>query len=429
MITGMVFLAEIISIIYSLHLLYGEKFRLEIKTISLICIDIIFLQMIAEFHWSNSLTLLLHPIIWCYCLIRFGTDIKRLIINNITYIILLTCIQFMGVILLEFVKIPFPDESYRNLFINILVLCVTFFVLPKLKLHELSIYLQKRETIIWLGMIGSTIVIFVLLFQIKSSGGIEIRRFLLFIPFIIIIQVLSYSQQKYKLKAMEQNMELKMHELYDDSYSELIKSIRARQHDFKMHIHAIHSMHYTCKTYEELVQKQKEYCEQILEDNKFNKLLTEGNSIIIGFLYGKFISLEKNGVELEYHIRFEETQMGLPSYCLVEILGNLLDNALEESTKQSDKRYRKIFFSLNSDNNVELIIRNRTEYVSYKKIEEMFEAGKSSKGKHRGMGLYRVKKLCEEYKCDLVCHNQIVDEENWLEFRIIIKDSTREETK
>ena len=65
-------------------------------------------------------------------------------------------------------------------------------------------------------------------------------------------------------------------------------------------------------------------------------------------------------------------------------------------------------------------VSNPYLYVSYVEIQSWFQIDKSSKGKHRGLGLYNVKELCEKYDANIVCRNKLDDSENWVEFTLEI---------
>ena len=54
----------------------------------------------------------------------------------------------------------------------------------------------------------------------------------------------------------------------------------------------------------------------------------------------------------------------------------------------------------------------------------MFEDGYSTKGEGRGIGLYHVRKLVQKYKIDLAVENQNQEEQNYICFSIIMKEST-----
>lgn len=72
----------------------------------------------------------------------------------------------------------------------------------------------------------------------------------------------------------------------------------------------------------------------IQEDNQYNKLLSTGNPVIIGFLYGKFLQADKRGIAVIYKVKVENLEGKMPIHKLVEIIGNLFDNAMEAIEEQ-----------------------------------------------------------------------------------------------
>ena len=84
---------EALSIAVCLHRLYGKKFRFDIATVSLMTIEMIMMQAIDYFGWPKELSMLFYPIIAGYCVIEFGFDLKKLIINNILNAGILICQQ------------------------------------------------------------------------------------------------------------------------------------------------------------------------------------------------------------------------------------------------------------------------------------------------------------------------------------------------
>lgn len=102
-----------------------------------------------------------------------------------------------------------------------------------------------------------------------------------------------YQLGKYKIKSTDSEAELNAYKLYEESYKNLINEIRIRQHEFNNHINAIYNMSSIYRTYEELVENQKKYCEELESDNRYGQLLKLGNTVVIGFLYGKLLEAER----------------------------------------------------------------------------------------------------------------------------------------
>lgn len=407
---------EALSIIICLHHLYGVKFKLDMATVTLLAIDMIMMQTIDYYGWSSTLSVLIYPIIVLYCVVEFGREIKKLVINNILYLVIMSSLQF-GVVLVFYYLLNKQIVNDMDVLIaNAFVLAVVFFLLPKCKLNMLSKYLQDRQRILIMAMIISILFTMFGLFNLKRINSLGLYQYVILFIGIITIALLAVQLGRYKVKSKEIETELKMHRLYADSFQSLIDNIRLRQHEFNNHINTIYSQHYMCGTYEELVNAQKEYCQVIERDNRYNSLLAAGNPIVIGFLYGKFIEIEKHGIEITYSVSMENFSLKIPIYRLVEIMGDIINNAVEAVECLERK---EIFLSLvETGGSFTVEIRNISPIISFTEIERFFHKGYSKKGINRGLGLYNVRKICEEYNLDISCENRIINEDNWLVFII-----------
>ncbi len=422
MINNIFFLMEALSVVLCIHYLYDEKFKLDIATVSLLAIDMILMQIIVYYDLSDVYTLAIYPIIVIYCIVKFGFKIKPLIINNILYMVIISGLQLLVV---ELFYVIFKIQSYdffKGLIVNGITFGIVLFILPRCKLHKISIYLQDRERIF-------IVSIFICIFLAANFlvGYKRINKFaclesavLFFI--IITICVLAIQLGKSKIKSKEIEAELKMHKLYADSFQNLIENIRSKQHEFDNHINTIYNQHYMYRTYAELVNAQKDYCQAVTKENRYNKLLTTGNPVIIGFLYGKFMEIEKDGIDIEYRVSIGDLNIGIPVYKLVEILGNLIKNAVEELRKsENSSLYVAI---IEKGGQFEIEVRNISKYIGYEEIGKFFNRGYSKKGSNRGLGLYNVKSICHEYKLDIECENKTIDNRNWLSFKVANKKET-----
>ena len=211
-----------------------------------------------------------------------------------------------------------------------------------------------------------------------------------------------------------------MYQIYEDSFQNLIDEIRLRQHEFDNHINTIYSLHYTCDTYEELVRLQEEYGHIVKQENRHNKLLKAGNPLLIGFLYGKIIEIEKLGIEINYKISIRELNIRVPIYKMVELLGNLVKNAIE-ALMGSDINKKMYILVVENNGEFNIEVRNRSVFMEYREIEQFFRKGFSKKGSNRGLGLYNVKNICNEYSLKIFCENKSFDNENWISFVITNK--------
>lgn len=417
MITNICLLLEELSVLLCIHYLYGEKFKLDIKTTSYLAVYMIIMSAINYYDLPRTCTFVTYPLIFLYCGFKFGWKWERIIINNVLFLVLIGGIQLLVALSIGIILHIFDFQNVELLVINIGVFLIVLFILPRFKVNRLSEYLQHKERILIVSLL---LCVFLTLSSVISYKIINIGEFHQYIPVFIgvfLIFMLGAELGKYKLKSKEMETELRMNQIYGDSFKNLIDEIRLRQHEFENHISTIYSLHYTHYTYDELVRAQEEYSKVVIQENRFNKLIKVGNPMIIGFLYGKFIEIDKKEVDLSYKIDIQEFDLGIPVYKIVEILGNLMKNAVEALL--CSEMYRSLYVSIiETDGEFEIEVRNRSEFIDYSLIEAFFKKGFSQKGEKRGLGLYNVKKICNEYSLQILCENKNINEVNWLSFTI-----------
>ena len=232
----------------------------------------------------------------------------------------------------------------------------------------------------------------------------------LIVALMLILWINSENEKKHKEE------ELRTYELYTKTFEDAVTTIRLKQHEFDNHINAIKCMRYTIRNIEELFDEQDKYCERILQDNKYNKLLKLNMSpILVGYLYSKFTTASAYNINITYEIQDINIEH-IAVNDLIEIIGILFDNAIEALREQGDtemelrlgKKESKILFS----------IANISSWKTNSEIEKFFEYGYSTKGEKHGVGLYRVNILLKKYKASIQAENITKDNMNYLCFKV-----------
>ena len=356
---------EALSVVICLHHLYGKKFRFDIVTVSFLTIEMITMQAIDYFGWPSELSMLFYPIIVVYCLIEFELNLKKLIINNILTIIIICIIQLFVMSMFYLIDKQSTIVGVRLAFSNIVVLIMVLCILPKVSLQNLAKFMIDKEKTLIISIFICIFIVISFLLSFKKINTFSHSDFIQYTLLFICIVLIGYTTLQllqYKIKSKEVETELKVHKLYANSFDSLLDTIRSKQHEFDNHINTIYSQHYIYNTYEKLVEAQQNYCQVVISENRFNKLLTSGNRVIIGFLYGRFIEIEKMGVDISYHISIQEMKIGIPIYKIIEILGNLINNAVEalEQTKKFNKLY---VYMVEKNEAFNIKIKNESDYI------------------------------------------------------------------
>lgn len=416
-------LVEVFAVIWCIHLCYGEKIKCDWKTLALVIIDIVIMNLIDSGYIPSAVNGAIYIIIVVYCIVEFDFDLEKVIVNNIIYFVMLGTLQMLGFFCASLLGIYISfSQNILALISNIFMIGILKLVSGYIDLHKVSNYLCSKEILSYIVLIFASVALFTCLYLFKKLCGMYLGEYILLCISLIIMLVVTVSWGKYKARTKESEAELQAYRMYESSYKNLITEIRIKQHEFNNHINAIYNMSNIYFTYDELIANQKQYCNHVVNDNKYERLLKVGNSVLIGFLYGKLLEAEGRGIDVDYDVQCMELNVGLPMYKLVELIGNLLNNAMDACENRVNET-RKIKISIIENiNGLKVVIANVSEYVSPETIVKMFEKGYSSKkGEHRGIGLYAIKRMSKVYNFDIICNNEQYEDENWLVFSVNIK--------
>lgn len=422
MIYRLAVLWEIFSIVVCIHSIYNRKIKLDIETIILFVEIIGILELVLWAKLNNAITFCIFAIIVIYCIIRFKDNFIGAVISTLLMLIVIGIMQFT--ILLPFSGIDLQYENIRMLLINILVALLSLWVLPKVKIYKLRELIKRREKFIFIILATILSVILLLTIDWKIQGKINMEYFFFTIPaFMFLVWLLIKWGVTQGEKELAQN-ELETVKNMQEEYSDLLTSVRLREHGFKNHLAALLSIRYTINSYEELVKAQDDYYGKISKENRFNNLLFIGDSAVSGFLYEKFCQAENRNVSVTYEASGNYSESAVPIYYLIEMLGIFIDNAIEAQIGVAEEK-RIIFKFCELENTYLFTIMNPYDHVSYAEIESWFLQNKSNKGSERGLGLYYVKKICEEYDASVLCQNTEYSKENWIEMELEIKKADK----
>lgn len=421
-------LIEIFTYLYCLAELFGKKFRVSIHAVVLIISVMFILMGIDRYEFPMYLLSLLYIGLFLYGMIYYKGSVKLTLVNCFLAAMLVALLQllmFLPLYCLFYLR--YQIGYIYELTINIACLLAIVICCKKIKLKKLSDFFAKRDKLIAVVSILLLCGLALNLYKMKEEGGILIEIYIQMIYFISIFSFIIYEWQKSRMDAEKKKAQLEMNKLYYDAYDQLIMLIRERQHDIKNHISAILSMIYTTNNYEELAEKQKDYCGYVMEQNEKTRLvLSIGNPLIAGFMYSKIQEAESKDIEVEYKIDIKTDTMIVPEYEMVEMLGILIDNAMEALTDadvdtRDKNQIRRMYIVIKTtDESVEIIVANTSSYYEEDMTERFFEQGYSSKGKGHGIGLSKLKKIVHDNHGDIVVSNELRSGMNYLTFVITI---------
>ena len=410
-------LLEMLALVVCLHSLNGEKLRLDVYNVGFVVIEMSFMQMIQEGIVSDGMYFVIYLIYFIYAYLKFGDSVKRTVLECLLVTLIIGALQIVVYIPFSFLNYIIPNEGLIIALINGTILLILVYIRNNKMFMSVVEIFAKRDWILRTSLALCVIVLVYFMYLLKKSEVIEIDIFILISIFMTMFLIFVYRWQKSTYELNRRERELQITNLYNGVFEEMVKTMRNRQHDFKNQIDAIYSSHLKAESLEELIQIQKEYCDSVIYQNRFSRVLScTKNSILAGFIYTKFVEAENNGIEIKYDILYRDSYE-IVIYDLVDIIGILLDNAIEAVTSMEVPK--KIVFELSDVEGINLLVKNPVVNILNNEIQKFFQMGYSTKGGDRGTGLSKLMELQKKYKYDVYTHIETDDSLDWIEFNII----------
>lgn len=262
----------------------------------------------------------------------------------------------------------------------------------------------------------------VLLMAVLSILSFDVNRIITHLWGIIILilaallldSVLLFLHQR---RTQEQKR-IHMIEQYVPIVEELISQVRARQHEFNNRMMAIEAAVACADTLEEARREIAALTGSIGISLNDRELLSCDNKMIAGMLFGKIKQAEAANLhmELSLHGLFKKTIT--PETEWIEIIGILLDNAIEASPKGST-----IFLSSKQQGDfLELTVSNPAPPLSNTEFMALFGKGVTTKANRdgHGFGLYNILRMTERCHGKILTRNESILNENYVVFGVLM---------
>lgn len=413
-------LSEYISIILCLHRL--AKKRIKIGTyeivfglITMICIGMVYIFNDLHFHVSLIIYLLYIP----YIRLKLAVN-KRETLR--IWLIMLVIIPSMQICVYYLTKMCFGlwiGALERSILANVFICFVLVWWKERYTLFVMN-KLRKGVGIVFLSFL--LIFFAYLLFIAKSTSSIspESMLFAIVVLFVLSFICMIIVTSEYEKKSRDK--EIQLYKIYNKSFEDAIFMIRQRQHEFDNHINAIKALTYTIDDLNELVEKKNEYCDELLKENVLNKLLKlKCEPIVIGMLYSKLSQAQRMGIVISQEVHAIDFKKRIAITELLELLGILIDNAIEALMENSQNPKRLIVkILLDEECSCSIHVANSSPNITNSEMEKFFVSGYTTKGENRGIGLARAKAIVKRAKGDICIGNEIYDNENFICIKIIL---------
>lgn len=299
----------------------------------------------------------------------------------------------------------------------ILLLCVLiYFKLPLWKLYQ---YNHLAIKIIKYVLICIYILILSMSIYSKYNAAdslLELPLIAFFILCLIYCLYQIYMQQQHNLQLSTQ---LEDYKTYQPVFEELVEHVRTRQHEFDNKLMAIRALPLTYKDYDSLVFALTNNVADVMDSLQNSSLLKLNMKVLSAFLFTKVQQANKKNIHIGIIIKNSYIQTIVPEHELLEIVGILIDNAIEAVESEDS-----ITVSLDSyENTFEITTLNKGPHITPELRTCFFQKGYTTKmpsaeKPQRGTGLYRLKQLVEQYNGEILLNTEDGNGKNLVFFQV-----------
>lgn len=402
---------EILSFLYMVAAVYNVKMKYNIYTAVFIVLELFLLSGMNNYGFPSYLLVFSYLLMFIYCLINYEASLKETIVNGVLVVIGISMVQMLCYFVVSSVDIKFSlTVQQKEMTVSILYFMIVLAFSRKMHLPEISAFFIKRNVLLY--TVGGFILVILgsQLWGIKKENFIDGKYILSATFFVLFLILMIWEWQKTRSESEKRKVQLELNRIYYEAYEGLIQSIRERQHDFKNHLNALEGMIYSIDNYDELVLEQKKYLQSIMGELEPARLLTLiENPLIAGFLNYKVSKAQEMGITTRYHCVLQKRDMGIPEFKLIEMMGILLDNAIEELSSESIADRVLVIELMVEDNIMKFAVSNSYENNNNLDVSKIFENGYSSKGNGRGIGLSKLKHMMKDNNGEIAVSQEVFE--------------------
>lgn len=370
----------------------------------LLCFISVFVVMI------NSIPVVIIPMNFCLIAICFccgfhKIGIKDVLIHSILAFLVLLYIQAM---LLCILPRALLGSDFGNLIVNTITLCIAIVLTVFSHKYQWAMIYRKNRKMMWLYILASCIpeIIIMQLFSsamTPSESPIMVSLILLQILYSVLLLFALFIHNR---KAEKRQLEVTQKSI--KTLNEYLDDSRKLAHDFNKHIHYIRSVINTQSDQPELIETINLYCADILAFSEEEVLLQLDDPMFRALLSSRQMQAKTSDISFEVDASSVLPEFPVANFQLVDIIGNLMDNAFECVSEMETNRWIRVKLQVTPIENGcfehVLCIQNPYETLDYQAL--LTQKGYTSKGEnHSGIGLQNVRKIVSGTDGQLVLNN------------------------
>lgn len=361
------------------------------------------------FYFLQFISLFLFPI-FLYKYIYLEYNLKYM-----KYIIMFYKIHYYLLLILMLLQFTGLYTFYSSQWVFIIIFLITFFICIAIIFLELKQEKKLKKLISILIIIFLSIILDTVVYDLKSYI-FHISFLSIGIVLIELSLLLTIFKDISKLKKIKNtnnflNLQLDYQMKYYHNLKEKNSDLKSYKHDMLNHLSTVYNL-----IDNNNIEDSKKYVSSMISNFSKNKktVIDTGNPILDSILTEKIEIAEKENIKITHEIFIKkDLKIDLLDCCI--IFSNLLDNAIEASSKVENNKYIQIKL-LSKENMLICKITNSIDKNVH--INKDFKTTKKDSYYH-GIGLKNIKNAVNNYYGELsITYNEFKFETSFILFNV-----------
>ncbi|MFC5468878.1 sensor histidine kinase [Cohnella suwonensis] len=372
-------------------------------------IDLDLLRVPADVHIATSFLLSFAVL---YMMFRpYG--LKKIAILYFTFTIAIILVEMLGGLM---ISLFYDVVSQQSMMENHLVRPLSVFWPVGLLLYGLSVYVEKRNFVFFnqlyqylldLKQSKMTELLWLTAFQFILLGTMLVPAFerehvysdYAFRTLIYLLALMSFAALIYSLRLIvrvRQDAVRRTQDVYVEELGKMLASIRGQRHDFLNHVQVMSSLLKLNK-----ISQLRSYMDDLVSESRaFSDFVPPTSSpALAAFILAKSEQAIAKGIRFSCDIPASvDIDDAIKSVDIVKIIGNLVDNAFDESETLEPERRQVGLAIRSSTGELEIVVSNSGRTLSEQdKIMILRPGYTTKKNGHSGLGLAIVSERVQYY--------------------------------
>lgn len=218
------------------------------------------------------------------------------------------------------------------------------------------------------------------------------------ISLVILLLLIGATYFTLHLQHSAEHQKITVYEIHLSDINRYLEAIRKENHDYKHQISHLYQRIATASSLTELKENVLPYIDSLSSSTEIpDSILSVNNTMIKALLYGCYLRCQKDEIRFSFETSDMLPAFPLEDYLLVQILENLLSNAIEHNLTLLDPNNRYVHMKLFADSKNNLISIENPALNMNTPLKEIFKSGFSTKGgRHQGLGLTNLRETLSE---------------------------------